>query len=199
MDSDFYKTIAQPSEGFYKDRGSKFYAFAFPVCNEVEIKSFREQIRKKYYDARHHVFAYRLGIDKNISRASDDGEPANSSGPPVLNAIKSFDLTNILIIVVRYFGGKKLGIPGLINAYKSAATDAINNAKIIKKIAGKKIKITFPFSELNVFMQIFKKYDVQFIEQIYEADCRFTIYIKNSLVDSFLNKINNSNLKFNLS
>ena len=141
--NDIYKTIAKPSEGFFKDRGSKFYAFAFPVSTDDDVSLFREQIKKKYHDARHHVYAFVMGINKDKYRASDDGEPANSSGPPVLNAIKSFDLTNVLVIVVRYFGGKKLGIPGLINAYRTAAEDALSNAQIIEKTAGTKISLSF--------------------------------------------------------
>ncbi len=196
--NDIYKTIAKPSEGFFKDRGSKFYAFAFPVSTDDDVSIFREQIKKKYHDARHHVYAFVMGINKDKYRASDDGEPANSSGPPVLNAIKSFDLTNVLVIVVRYFGGKKLGIPGLINAYRTAAEDALSNAQIIEKTAGTKISLSFPFSELNVFMQIFKKFDVEFVKQDYADKCNFTISLRNSKIDEFMHKIKNSNLKFEI-
>jgi len=120
-----YKTIRTTSEGNYKEKGSKFLAFAYPVSTEEEIKEIQQTLRKDYYDARHHVFAWRLGSDKKRYRSSDDGEPSNSSGPPVLGQIQSFDLTNILIVVIRYFGGTKLGVPGLINAYRTAARDAI--------------------------------------------------------------------------
>ena len=128
--ADYYKTINGTSEGFFKDRNSKFYAFAFHVESEQEVKEHLKELQKKFYDARHIVYAFVIGKNSEISRSSDNGEPAGSSGPPVLRAIKSAGLTNTLIAVVRYFGGKKLGIPGLINAYGSAAQDAINNAKI---------------------------------------------------------------------
>ena len=128
-----YKTIKSKSEGSYKDKGSKFYAFAYPVTTEDEIKEIQAKLRKEYYDARHHVFAWRLDADKKRFRASDDGEPSNSSGPPILGQIQSYDLTNILIVVIRYFGGTKLGIPGLINAYKTSAKEAIENTEIIEK------------------------------------------------------------------
>jgi putative IMPACT (imprinted ancient) family translation regulator len=126
-----YKTIEKTAEGLYKEKGSKFLSFAFPVTTEEQIKNIQQELRKEYYDARHHVFAWKLGIDENNYRASDDGEPANSSGPPVLGQIRSYELSDILIVVIRYFGGTKLGIPGLINAYKTATKDAIDNNLII--------------------------------------------------------------------
>ena len=127
MKTDAFYTIETESSGFYSEKGSKFYAFAFPVNCEQKIKEIQQNLRKKYYDARHHVYAFVLGAEKQIYRASDDGEPPNSSGMPVLGQIRSFELSNILIVVVRYFGGTKLGVPGLINAYKSAARDALDN------------------------------------------------------------------------
>ena len=130
-EEDIYKTISKIAKGFYKDRGSKFFAYAFPVKTDVEIQERRNEIRKKHHDARHHVYAYRIGAEKDVFYSSDDGEPANSSGPPILGQIRSAGLTNILIIVVRYFGGTKLGIPGLINAYKSAAFEAIQNSQCL--------------------------------------------------------------------
>ncbi len=129
---DNYKTIAAPSKGFFKDRGSKFYAFAFPISSEEDVIKYRASLRKKYYDARHHVYAFCIILKQQIfCRSSDNGEPLNSSGPYVLGQIKSYGVTNVLIIVIRYFGGTKLGIQGLIKAYKTARQDALNNAKII--------------------------------------------------------------------
>ncbi len=175
MNTDRYKTIKSKSEGFFKDRGSKFYAFAFSVKSEDEIKIMRESVRKKYHDARHHVYAYRLGEDMKIFRASDDGEPSNSSGPPVLGKIKSYELTDILIIVVRYFGGTKLGIPGLINAYGTAAEDAIKNADIITKTIYKNIEVLFEYSQMNDVMRIIKEYNLKIIEQDMQLSCKIIV------------------------
>ncbi len=195
MDSnDSYKTIIEASEGFFKDRKSKFYAFAFPVSNEEEIKQIRDNLRKKYHDARHHVYAFRLGENSDIFRFSDDGEPANSSGPPVLNAIKSFELTNILIVVIRYFGGKKLGIPGLINAYRTAASNALLNAKIIEKTAQIQLSIKFNFDILNDLMRIIKKMNIIIISQEYDENCHFKISIRKNKYEELMNIISNMNI-----
>jgi len=177
MDTDQYKTIKSKSEGFFKDKGSKFYAIAFPVKSEDEINQFREQIRKEYHDARHHVYAYRLGTDMKIFRASDDGEPSNSSGPPVLGKIRSHELTDILIIVVRYFGGTKLGIPGLINAYGTAAEDAVNNAETVIKTIFKEIEIQFEYPQMNSVMRIIKENNLKIIEQEMQLSCKIKIGI----------------------
>jgi uncharacterized YigZ family protein len=153
---DEYKTIAEKSEGIFREKGSKFLAFAFPVETEDEISAIRVELRKKYFDARHHVYAFQLGVENPAYRASDDGEPSNSSGPPVLGQIRSYGLTNILIVVVRYFGGTKLGVPGLINAYKSAAKNALDNAKIVEKKVVMAVKIGFSYQSLNEVMKILK-------------------------------------------
>ena len=181
MNSDQYKTIQSKSEGFFKDKGSKFYAFAFSVNTEDEIQKIRESIRKEYHDARHHVYAYRLGAEMKTFRASDDGEPSNSSGPPVLGKIKSYELTDILIIVVRYFGGTKLGIPGLIKAYGTAAEEAIKNADIIIKTIFKEIQIVFEYPQMNDVMRIIKEHDLKIIEQDMQLSCKIKIGVpKNS-------------------
>jgi len=194
MCEDIYQTISEPSEGFYKDKGSKFYAFAFPVYSEDEIKAIQKNLRKKYHDARHHCYAFRLGADKKIYRSSDDGEPANSSGPPILGQIQSKDLSNILIVVVRYFGGTKLGIPGLIKAYRTAALDAINNGKIISKTENIKFKIEFEYPEMNSVMRIIKEENLDLINQKSELNCEITLSVRkknvNSIIDRF-KKINN--------
>lgn len=179
--TDTYKTITKLTKGSFKDRGSKFFAFAYPVENEEEVNTLRAEVRKKYHDARHHVYAFQIGIDEPIFRASDDGEPSNSSGPPVLGQIRSYGLTNILIIVIRYFGGTKLGIPGLINAYKSAAADALNNAKIIEKNIEINLKIMFQYAEMNEVMRITKNDSVRIINQKLEMDCTMNLGIKKSL------------------
>ena len=133
MVDDIYKTLNSPSEGLYKEKGSKFLAFAFPVYDETEIRNLIAEIKKQYYDARHHCYAWQLGLDKSNFRANDDGEPSGTAGKPIYGQILSHQLTNVLIIVVRYFGGIKLGTGGLVAAYKTAAADAIAHSEIIDK------------------------------------------------------------------
>lgn len=192
MNSDQYKTIKSKSEGYFKDRGSKFYAFAFPVETEDEINTIRNQIRKEYHDARHHVYAYRLGADLKNFRASDDGEPSNSSGPPVLGKIRSFELTDILIIVVRYFGGTKLGIPGLINAYGTAAEDAVKNAQMIIKTVTKKITVKFEYPQMNDVMRLIKENKLEIVSQNHQLSCEITVSVAERNYEKVFNlfKIN---------
>jgi len=186
---DTYKTIAAPSEGFFKDRGSKFYAFAFPVGKEEDINKHRAALRKKYHDARHHVYAFHLGVKQPVYRSSDDGEPSNSSGPPILGQIKSYELTDILIVVIRYFGGTKLGIPGLINAYKTAAADALNNAEIIEKTISEKLCFSFDYPVMNDIMRITKDDDIKIDKQEFLETCYMELSIKISKVDAIKNKL----------
>lgn len=185
---DEYLTISQPSEGFFKDRGSKFLAFAYPVSNEEEIKTVQEQLRSDYHDARHHCYAYMLGKDKNIFRANDDGEPSSTAGKPILGQIKSFDLTNILIVVIRYFGGTKLGVSGLINAYKTAAEEALKNAKIIKKTLYDIYELKFEYSEMNEVMRIMKEEQIEQAGQNFELNCSITLALRKANVDKVLRK-----------
>lgn len=192
--SDKYKTISEPSEGFFKDRLSKFYAFAFPVTNENEIKEIRDKLKKKYHDARHHVYAFRLGADKNIYRYSDDGEPANSSGPPIFNAIKSYSVSDILIVVIRYFGGKKLGIPGLINAYNTAAKEALDNAKIITKTIEETLNLDFQFNQLNLVMRGIKKRNLKIVSQKFTSECSIEISVRKSKKEETVNYFTNLNI-----
>lgn len=188
MTNDEYKTIKLQSEGLYKDKGSKFYSFAFPVEQEAEIQAIRTQLKKKYYDARHHVYAYRLGPDKSTFYSSDDGEPSNSSGPPVLGQIKSFDLTNILIVVVRYFGGTKLGIPGLINAYKIAAANAILNSEIIVNKIKIPLKLEFSYPEMNDIMKIIKDNDIEIASQKFDLECKIELNIRKKIYNKTLER-----------
>lgn len=180
---DEYLTIESPSEGFYKDKGSKFYAFAHPAETEEEFGEIMKELKKKYYDARHHVYAFRFGPDKKHFRASDDGEPGNSSGPPVLGQIRSHDLTNIVIIVVRYFGGTKLGVPGLINAYKTAAEDAIQNAKIITKTVDAKLQIGFEYPLMNDVMRIIKEEELNVVEQDFQLSCSVIVSMRKGEIE----------------
>ncbi|MFH2140837.1 MAG: YigZ family protein [Bacteroidota bacterium] len=183
-----YKTIASPSKGFYKDKNSKFHSFAFNVNNEQEIKEFHFKIKKEYHDAKHHCFAWCLNPDKSKCRVNDDGEPGNSAGTPILNQIYSYDLTNILIIVVRYFGGTKLGIPGLINAYKNSAADAINNSTIIVKRIVQTFNILFDYKNVNKIMRIIRDYNIEIYNQKFDNICEMNIGIEIKLIDSVISK-----------
>lgn len=186
---DTYKTIEKSSEGFFKDKGSKFIALAFPVDNESKVQEYRAFLRKKYHDARHHVYAFYIGKGQVLYRSSDDGEPSNSSGPPVLGQIRSFGLTNILIVVVRYFGGTKLGIPGLINAYKSAAADALKNAHIVTKTITKNISFEFKYPAMNEVMRIVKNPGVKIERQEFLENCMLDINIRISNFEEIYNKL----------
>jgi len=194
-----YKTISRTSEGYYKEKGSKFFAFAYPVSSEEEIKEIQQKLRKDYYDARHHVFAWRLGADKKRYRASDDGEPSNSSGPPILGQIQSFDLTNILIVVIRYFGGTKLGVSGLINAYRTAAKEAIANNNIEEKTVMSYYRIEFSYNEMNSVMKLIKDNNINQTNQKFDLNCSMEISIKVSdedVVTEKFKKISGVKIKY---
>lgn len=175
--NDYYRTIESASDGFFKDRGSKFYAFAIPVLTEEEFKTHYDRIKKEYHDARHHVYAFMLGHDQSFFRASDDGEPANSSGAPVLGQIRSFELTNLAIIVVRYFGGTKLGIPGLINAYKTAAASALRGAKVIRKRIQAQIRICFSYPDMEMVNRLIREEALEVVHRDFALDCRMTLAV----------------------
>ncbi len=193
---DEYLTISKPSEGLFKDRGSKFLAFAYPVSTEDEIKIIQEQLRSDYHDARHHCYAYMLGKDKDVFRANDDGEPSSTAGKPILGQIRSHDLTNILIVVIRYFGGTKLGVGGLINAYKTAADEALKNAKIIKKTLHDIYELKFDYPEMNEIMRIMKEEQIEQIDQTFELSCSITLALRKADVDKVLSKFDRvENLK----
>jgi uncharacterized YigZ family protein len=166
-----YRTVVGQSTGLYKEKGSKFLAFCYPVSNEEEINAHLAALRKEYYDARHHCYAWVLGANKLKHRANDDGEPNHSAGDPILGQIRSKDLTNILIVVVRYFGGVKLGVGGLITAYKSAAEEAVNNAFIEERMVTATIKISFPYESTSEIMRLIKEFDLRIVEQTFEEAC----------------------------
>jgi uncharacterized YigZ family protein len=161
---DTYRTLESESKGLFKDKGSKFHSFAFPVKSENEAKSIIEKLKNEYYDARHHCYAYIIGYDKSSWRINDDGEPSGTAGKPIFNIIQSHDLTNCLIVVVRYFGGIKLGVSGLINAYKQATKDAIENSIIVERIIFEIYRIEFPYELINDVMKIMKDYGLQIID-----------------------------------
>ena len=186
---DSYKSIASESRGLFKDNGSRFIAHAYPVETEEEVKEIVAALKKEYYDARHHVYAYRLGYLGDKFRANDDGEPSGSSGRPVLGQIDSNELSDILVVVVRYFGGIKLGIPGLIRAYKTATADAIANAEIVEKIACKRYKVHFGYMGMNSVMKVFKDMGLDQKNQLFDMECSMETSVRLSQVDTFLERI----------
>ncbi len=187
--SDSYKSIAKPTTGIYKELGSKFISFAYPVSNEEEIKEIIAEINKEYHDARHHCYAYRLGPDGENWRANDDGEPSSSAGKPILGQLLSYQLSDLLIIVVRYFGGTKLGVPGLIRAYRSAASDAIENAEVVEKIAGKMVTFTYDYIQMNGVMKLIKDYSAEIISQHFDNICSITLKIRMRDHERFCNEL----------
>jgi uncharacterized YigZ family protein len=175
---DTYKTISSPCEGIFKDKGSKFLSYVYPVVSESEIREIIQNLRKEHHSARHHCYAWRLGYEKLAFRANDDGEPSATAGKPILGQIQSFDLTDILIVVVRYFGGTLLGVSGLINAYRNAALDAINKAEIIEKVVEKKLTLEFGYGVINEVMKILKDEKLQQINPVFDLRCRVTTLIR---------------------
>lgn len=186
---DSYKSIAGHSEGLFKDNGSRFIAHAYPVETEEEVRNIVSALRKEYYDARHHCYAYRLGYKGDVFRASDDGEPAGSSGRPILGQIDSNGLSDVLVVVVRYFGGSKLGIPGLIRAYKTSTADAISNANIVEKIASRRFRVVFGYMSMNSVMKVMKDLNLSQSNQQFDMECSLQTVVRLTLVDSFLERM----------
>jgi len=181
MESDTYKTIVKPSaEVLFKDRNSKFFGYAFPVTNEDEIKTILESLKKEYSSARHWCYAYQIGTQEHgiTFRANDDGEPNNSAGMPIYGQIQSFGLSNVLIVVVRYFGGVKLGVPGLINAYKTAAQMAIEASEVVTKVITQEIVLTFEYANINRVMRIIKEKSLEVLNQKMEMNCQIIISVR---------------------
>ena len=186
---DSYKSIAAPSDGLFKDNGSRFIARAYPVETEEEVKEIVASLKKEYYDARHHVYAYRLGYKGDKFRANDDGEPSGSSGRPVLGQIDSCGLSDILVVVIRYFGGIKLGIPGLIRAYKTSTADALANAEIIEKIASKRYRVYFGYMSMNGVMKVMKDLNLEQKNQKFDMECSLETNVRLSLEGTFLERM----------
>jgi uncharacterized YigZ family protein len=178
--NDTYLTLKNDSEGLYKEKGSKFLAFAYVVHNEEEIRDKISELKKKYFDARHHCFAYILGESGDKYRAYDDGEPGHSAGDPILGQIRSRNLTNTLIVVIRYFGGTKLGVSGLIHAYKTAAQEAIENNEIIEKLKLANIIIEFEYPNMNQVMKVVKDHDLAINSQELDLSCVMTLAVRLS-------------------
>lgn len=177
---DTYKTIKTPSEGEYSEKRSKFLAFAHPVTTVDEVKALVESYQKRFYDARHCCYAYMLGFERKEFRANDNGEPSGTAGKPILGQINSNELTDILIVVVRYFGGIKLGTSGLIQAYKAAAAEAISAAEIIEKTIDESVSFAFEYPFMNQVMRIVKEEEPAILGQGYDNDCTMTLRIRKS-------------------
>lgn len=187
--SDSYLTLAKNSEGQFKDRGSKFLYFGFRVTSEEEIKVQLATLRKTYFDASHHCYAWVLGRDGLHFRANDDGEPNHSAGDPILGQIRSNQLTDILIVVVRYFGGTKLGVSGLIQAYKMAAALAIEENEIIQEWVKLKLELTFPYPAMNEVMKVVKAHNLEILAQEMSLDCKMTLSMREGLGEQVLSKL----------
>ncbi|RIH63478.1 YigZ family protein [Mariniphaga sediminis] len=178
--TDTYKTIKSKSEGSFKDKGSKFFAFVFPVKNEEEVKELLTQIKKEHHSARHHCYAWRLGTEDILFRANDDGEPSSTAGKPILGQLQSFEVTNVFLVVVRYFGGTLLGTSGLINAYRTAAAEALKNADIVTRIIEENFRLKFTYKEMNDVMQIVKQENLHITDTRFELDCQLNFSVRKS-------------------
>ncbi len=183
-----YYTILSKEEGLYKEKGSKFLAFAYPVTSEEEVKEIQEDLRKQYYDARHHCFAWVIGMDNQHWRANDDGEPAHSAGDPILGQIKSFNLTNVLVVVIRYFGGTKLGVGGLINAYKSASEAALKKTQKKLIYETRNIRMKFSYDAMSTAERLIADFEIEVIKRDFQLTCEITGLIKKDTIPSFKEK-----------
>lgn len=185
--SDFF-TIQKQTEGLYKEKGSKFLAFAYPVQSEEQIKTIQAELRKEYYDARHHCFAWILGMDDQIWRANDDGEPAHSAGDPILGQIRSFELTNVLVVVIRYFGGTKLGVGGLINAYKEATASALSKARKMMIFETREIVMTFPYDMMSTAERLVADFEIEVLNRDFQLSCEIIGNLKKDRMEEFMEK-----------
>ena len=191
-ENDTYKTISSASEEvLYKEKNSKFFGYAFPVSNEEEIKEYLDRLRKEHFSARHWCYAYQIGTEKIQYRANDDGEPNNSAGMPIYGQIQSFEVTNVMVVVVRYFGGVKLGVGGLISAYKTAAQMALENSEIVEQTINKFFTISFEYVHLNKVMRIIKEKNLQIVSQKMEMDCEIIVATRKKNVQNLLDTFEN--------
>jgi uncharacterized YigZ family protein len=196
-----FATIKSASEGLYKEKGSKFIALAIPVMSVAEVDDHLSALRKKYHDARHHCYAYILKPEADVFRANDDGEPNHSAGDPILGQIRSFKLTNVLVIVVRYFGGTKLGVSGLINAYKTSTKNALENASIITRKVTMDVTLLFPYKSTNEVMKLLDEVEIKIGSQKFDNDCKIagTIPVQNAdLLKSKVELLNNLGMELSL-
>ena len=186
---DTYKTISTPTEGIFKDRGSKFLAYAYPIVHENEVKPLVENLKKEHFKAVHHCYAYRLGLDRSNFRVNDDGEPSGTAGKPILNTLLSQEITNVLVVVVRYFGGTLLGVSGLINAYKSATIEAMAVADIIEKTVNDVYNVNFEFVQMNDIMKVVKEFGLKLRNQTYDNQCTMELEFRKKLTNQVIGKL----------
>lgn len=192
MDNDCYKTILKSSkETLFKEKGSKFFGYAFPVFTENDVKNCLEELKKKHHSARHFCYAYQIGIEKIKFRANDDGEPNNSAGLPIYGQIQSFEVTNVLVVSVRYFGGTKLGVGGLISAYKTSAQLTLEIAKIIEKTIDIQFKLNFNYDMMNAVQRIIKERNITIINQKLELNCEYIISIRKKDAETIFDVFEN--------
>lgn len=185
---DSFLTIRAPSEGLFKDRGSRFLGYAYPVRSDDEARGLWLQLKELHPKAVHWCYAYRLGTDRNRYRASDDGEPSGSAGKPILNVLYSRGLTNVLVVVVRYFGGTLLGVPGLINAYKTATELALDEATVVQGYVTVTCRVSFPYESMNAVMKVVKEMELEVRNPVYEMDCRLEVEVRKAQAEEFLEK-----------
>ena len=186
MRDDKYQEIKSSTKGIYKEKGSKFVAYSYPVYSEEEVKEKIEEVKRLEHAARHHCYAYILNPDKSAQRANDDGEPSSTAGKSILGQILSNDLTNLLIVVVRYFGGVKLGVPGLIRSYKTAASDSIAAAIIITKTIKEQYEVGFKYPQMNNVMRLVKEFDLEIINTDFRIDCKLIFAAPKSKANTIL-------------
>jgi Uncharacterized conserved protein len=186
---DTYKTITSPSEGIYRDKGSKFIAYAYPLRGEDQVKERIAALKSEHPKARHHCWAYRLTPDRSVFRINDDGEPSGTAGRPILNTLLSYDLTNILVVVVRYFGGTLLGVPGLIHAYKTATVEALNAAEVVELTTNDVYRVSFGYEQMNDVMRIVKEENVGVLNQAFDNRCALELEIRRLRVNAVLERL----------
>jgi len=185
---DTYRTIAEPADGIFRDKGSKFIAYAYPFRDENKLKEIIAQLKAEHPKARHHCWAYRLTPDRSIFRVNDDGEPSGTAGRPILNVLLSQDITNVLVVVVRYFGGTLLGVPGLINAYKTATQEAIDVAEVVERTVNDVYAVHFDYLQMNDVMKIVKEYDLKVLSQNFDTSCTIHVEMRKLQVNEVVGK-----------
>ncbi|MES2428770.1 MAG: YigZ family protein [Bacteroidota bacterium] len=186
---DTYRTIEHPSEGVFRDRGSKFLAYAYPITSDAEIKGIVASLKAEHPKANHHCWAMRLTADRAVFKLNDDGEPSGTAGRPILNILLSKDITNVLVVVVRYFGGTLLGVPGLINAYKMATEEALTHAVIVERTVNDVYTISFEYLQMNDVMRLIKDADLTILDQQFDNDCNIQLAIRKAQVNQVLAKL----------
>lgn len=189
--SDIYKTIEKQSTGYFKDKGSKFYSYAYPLKNDEDVKEIITKLKKEHHSARHHCYAWRLGTEEIRTRANDDGEPSSTAGKPILGQLQSYELSNILVVVVRYFGGTLLGVSGLINAYRSATVEVLNNADILTKIVESTFELKFEYSMLNPVMNTLKKEALNIVRTDFQESCKLIFSVRKTEAEKAFEIFNN--------